>query len=438
MKKLSNHLLATAVATLFVTPVAFATNGTNMTGVGAQSVAMGGTGVAAYYGAENVIINPAMIGKGKGTEFAFGGTLFKPSVKNDGLGGGGNLATSDGDTYMIPAISLSSRINDSLSFGLGMYGTSGMGVDYKGAVPGVHSSGMLLDAQSTLQIMRIVPTIAYNTAHAGIGASAIIQYGALDVNYNMGPMLPPGANGNVGSGMSSDLGMGFSLGGYYDLTKNFTVAAAYTSAINMKYKNQLSTASAPFVGMGTIAQPFGDDLEQPAEIKLGAAYTIGAITLTGDFKQIRWGDAKGYKDFGWDDQNVISLGLKYTGKNYWVGVGYNKADNPIKKFNGTPASFSPADMGAASAGSTMNMFNNIFFPAITEQHFSIGGGYDITKNVTIEGAIMYAPEVSSTVDTTMLSTGLAINSGAPMGIYPSDNTTKHSQMAYTIQAKYKF
>lgn len=428
MKKMTQNLLATAVATLFIAPAAFATNGTNMTGVGAQSVAMGGTGVAAYYGAENVIVNPALIGKGQGTEFAFGGTLFKPNVNNNGLGGGADT-TSSGDTYVIPSISLSSRINNNLSFGIGMYGTSGMGVDY-GNEKAANKAG-LFQAMTSLQIMRIVPTIAYNTANAGIGFSPIIQYGALDINY-----VTPQNFGNqrVGAGMASDLGFGFSLGGYYDISKQFTVAAAYTSAIDMKYRDQLSTASGPFVNSaqnpnGPLSQPFGDKLEQPAEIKVGAAYTMGNIMLTGDFKQIRWGDAKGYKDFGWEDQNVIALGLKYSGKGYWVGAGFNKADNPIKKFAGTPsAAVSQQDAGV---GSTKNMFNNIFFPATTEQHFSLGGGYDLTKNVSLEGAIMYAPEVSSTVDTTMLTS-------SQQGLNPSTNTTKHSQMAYTIQAKYKF
>lgn len=409
MKKLSQHLLAASVAVLFAAP-AMATNGTNMTGVGAQSVAMGGTGVAAYYGSENVIINPALIGKGQGTEFAFGGTLFKPDVSNSGMDNTNH--SSDGDTYMIPAISLSSRINDNLSFGLGMYGTSGMGVDYR-------DTPMMLNAQSNLQIMRVVPTVAYNTANMGVGASAIIQYGALDIHYDDGGMM-------AGSGVSSDLGMGFALGAYYDLTKNFTVAAAYTSAINMKYKGQLSTASIPFGpnGAGMIAQPFGDDLEQPAEVKLGAAYTFGPYTVTGDFKQIRWGEAKGFKDFGWEDQNVISLGLKYAGNNYWLGVGYNKADNPIKKYNVNGA-MAAGDMAGAMKGATLNMFNNMFFPAITEQHFSFGAGYDFTKHFTLEGAVMIAPEETRTV--TIMGQG-----------GPQDNTTKHSQTAYTIQAKYKF
>jgi long-chain fatty acid transport protein len=233
----------------------------------------------------------------------------------------------------------------------------------------------------------------------------------LDINYNQNP----GA-GNVGSGVSSDLGYGFSLGGYYDATKQLTLGATYTSSINGKYKNQLSTASTPFVNAGAgFPAAFGDDLEQPSEIKVGAAYTMGNIMLTGDLKQVRWSEAKGYKDFGWQDQNVIALGAKYSGSGYWLGAGFNKADNPIKEQNGN-----------TYAGAVANMFNNVFFPATTDKHFSIGGGYDLTKAVSIDGSIMYAPEVTTSVNTA------GVTGGA------STNTTSHSQMAYTVSARYKF
>jgi long-chain fatty acid transport protein len=203
-----------------------------MTGVSAVSSALGGTGTAAYFGAANVIINPAMIGKSEGTIVGFGGTLFKPSVSNDGLMGDGvNKANSSADTFVIPSVSITSRINESLTFGIGMYGTSGMGVNYKNAT-GNSPTSTLLNAQSTLQIMRFVPTIAYNSSNFGIGFSPIIQYGALDINYNNGLAA---TNPSVGSGMSSDLGYGFTLGGYYDVTKQLTLGAAYTSSIDMKY-----------------------------------------------------------------------------------------------------------------------------------------------------------------------------------------------------------
>ena len=170
--KNNQQLLAIAIASVLSMP-AFATNGTNMTGVSAPAVALGGTGTAAYFGPSNVIVNPAMIGKGEGTSFGFGGTLFKPSVSNDGLrGNGGSQATSSADTFVIPSISLTSRIDENWSFGIGMYGTSGMGVNYKNASG---AAGNLISAQSQLQIMRIVPTIAYNKDNYGVGFSPVSQ-----------------------------------------------------------------------------------------------------------------------------------------------------------------------------------------------------------------------------------------------------------------------
>lgn len=428
MKTLSKNLMATAIATLFIAPAAFATNGTNMTGISAPAVALGGTGAAAYFGPSNTHTNPALLGKSEGTIFGFGGTVFKPNVSNNGLGGslaGAPQTDSDANMFLIPSVAVSSRINNNWVFGIGMYGTSGMGVDYSES-----SSTGLFKAQSSLQIMRITPSISYNSSNYGIGFSPIIQYGALDINYVMDTDNNP-MNGftnpvTQGSGMKSDLGYGFTLGGYYDLTKQFTLGATYTSAISMKYKGQLSGASGPFAamnlggGLTALSSPFADTLEQPAEIKVGAAYTFGRYMLTGDLKQIRWGDAKGYKDFGWEDQNVIALGLKYSGNGYWLGAGYNKADNPIKA-----KSVSMGTQAGADA-STVNMFNNIFFPATTEQHFSVGGGYDITKNVSVDGAMMFAPEVTTTVNTSMLTPA------------QSTNTTKHSQTSYTFSVKYKF
>ena len=394
MKKTKLALAITASA--FIASPALATNGTNMVGLGAQSAATGGTGVAAYYGAENVIVNPGLIGKAQGTEFSFGGTVFMPNVTNDAKGNGEK--TSKADLNVIPSVSLASRINDQLTFGIGMYGTSGMGVDYSGSANHMH-------AQSNMQIMRFAPTLAFNQANFGVGISPIIQYGSLDLSYNMGT-----AEKDIGKGMASDLGFGYSIGGYYDLQNNITIGATYTSAIEMKYDGQLSTASGPF------PVTFGDKLQQPAELKIGAAYTMGSMMYTADFKQIAWGSATGYKDYGWEDQNVIALGAKYSANKYWAGLGLNHGNNPIKEQ-------APDSTGA---GVTLNMFNNLFFPATTETHITLGGGYNLTKHVSLDAAIVYAPETKTTVKVSDGGTGTL------------DDTTKHSQMGYTFSARYNF
>jgi long-chain fatty acid transport protein len=236
--------------------------------------------------------------------------------------------------------------------------------------------------------------------------------------------------------MASDLGMGYTIGGYYDVNKDFTLGASYVSAIDMKYDGQLSGASAPFVNPAAgMPSAFGDTLAQPAEIKVGAAYTFGNYLVTGDVKRVQWSDAKGYTDFGWDDQTVLALGLKYSGKGYWVGVGYNKADNPIKTQSANMAT------GGTYPGAVTNMFNNMFFPATTEQHFTFGGGYELTKSTSLDLAVAYTPEIKTTVDTSAITQGMAMAGGADMATAmgaTSSNTTNHSQVSYTMSVKYKF
>lgn len=397
MKKTKIALAITAA--VMVSQPVLATNGDNLIGLGAQARALGGTGAAAFFGSENALANPALIGKMQGTEFAIGGTLFKPDVTAE-IEAFGAKQTSDADTNIIPEVSMATRINENLVFGLGIFGSAGMGVDYR-------DTDMLYKGYSNLQIMKFAPTLAYNETNWGVGFAPVIQYGSLDINFvdpAAGSPQQGTVNGGFGNGMSTDLGYGFNLGGYFDITPELTIGLAYQSAIAMKYKDQISGAAAEF--QLTLA----DDLEQPAELKIGAAYTMGSMMYTADFKQIAWGQAKGYKDFDWQDQNVFALGAKYSGKGYWAGIGFNYAEDPI-------------DTGTDQR---IDLFNNLFFPGIVESHFTFGGGYELTNRMTLEGAVVYAPEVSKSVD---IST---------IGGAGAEHTVKHSQMGYTVSLRMNF
>ena len=194
----------------------------------------------------------------------------------------------------------------------------------------------------------------------------------------------------------------------------------------------MSVASAPFTQAmgGPLVSAFSDKLEQPAELKVGIAYTMDNIMLTADAKQIKWSDAEGYKDFNWEDQNVFALGAKYSGNGYWLGAGYNYSSDPIKKISDIKAPSSPSEALQAGANQVVNMFNNHFFPGIVESHITFGGGYSLTKNTTLEGAVVYAPEVEKTVNTGYVS-------GTP--VYNStSHTVKHSQLGYTVSLKMNF
>jgi len=398
--------LALAILTAAFASSAMATNGDNMISTGANETAMGGAGVAGIHGAEGILTNPASTGNVKGTEFNIGGTVFMPTIKNSTESFPQELE-SDGDLYVIPAVSTARRINDNLTFGLGMWGTSGLGVDYSNAAAG----GLLstLDASSNLQLLKFAPSLTYNQDNFAVGFAPVLQYGSLDIHHDQTAL----GGGAVGAGTSADLGLGFTLGATFK-SDDFTFGIAYDSAIDMEYEDQITTQLASFSNFGVTS--FTDDhLEQPAQLKLGAAYQMDNITFAADFKKVKWGSAKGYEQFGWEDQNVIALGARYNADNYWLSVGYNRGSSPVKEQDST-----------TSDGAAKNFFNLGFFPATAEQHFTLGGGYSVTKNLSVDSAIVYSPETEETFETTAF--------GSQFG----DVTTKHSELGYTVQMSYKF
>jgi long-chain fatty acid transport protein len=155
-------------------------------------------------------------------------------------------------------------------------------------------------------------------------------------------------------------------------------------------------------------------------MKLGVAYTVNDnLTVTADYKTIQWGSAAGYKDFNWKDQNIFALGAKYSANGYWLGLGYNHANDPIESLPDT-----------TYRNAAVNIFNNMFFPAIVTNSYTFGGGYDISKELAVEGAAVITPEVKKTV---------AISSVmAAMGSPVTTNTTTHSQQAFEVSLRYKF
>lgn len=411
--KINKIVVSLFTAGLMASPFANATNGDHMMAAGSQNSALGGTGVAHFVGAESAFANPAMLGKSKGAEVTGGFVLFKPTVTNTGMPGGA-AQTSTADTSYIPDVSYSSRSSDSLTYGVAMGGIAGMGVDYTGANPATH-----VKAKSALSILRVVPTIAYNDNDYGLGFSPIFQYGSLMLSYNNGAAY------NAAENADTDTGFGFNFGGYYNVTGDLTLAVAYQSAIKMQYGTQISGAGtgfglcSPAGGPCTGLPTFGDDLTQPAEMRVGVSSTMDNITVTADYKLIKWGSAAGYKDFNWEDQTVIALGAKYDADGYWLGLGYNHANDPIGGLASSGAA--PADYRK----SAINFFNNMFFPAVVKSSYTFGGGYGLSTALDIEASVVITPEVTKTVDVPHFG-------GA------GTNTSTHSQKAYSVSLRYKF
>jgi len=408
---------------LVATTALFATNGDNLISVGTKARGMGGAGIGISHCAESTLQNPALITCTKGTSISFGGTIFMPDVS--AKMGQAPYKDSDADLSVIPGVAISHKIDDNWYVGIGMWGTAGMGVDYRDAkqVPGQDSGNMHM--VTNLQLMQFGLSLAYTQSNFGIAVTPIVQYGSLDINYQ------DMQGKNVGDGVAQDLGYGANLGAYYDFSNGFKMGAVYKTKIDMEYKHQLSRATQPFVDAGIFPQAMGDHLEQPAQAGVGISYEYLNNTFAFDYKQIYWSDAKGYKEFGWDDQDMIALGYQYKQDGWSFRLGYNHADNPIKEKQSGPAQIAPGQYQYAG-GNALNLFNLLGFPATVEDHYTIGGGYDISKNFSVDFAYVYAPQTKTTMKTIV---GMNPQTGE---LYTGDSTVKHSQTGLSVALSYRF
>ncbi|NPA28471.1 MAG: aromatic hydrocarbon degradation protein [Epsilonproteobacteria bacterium] len=380
----------------------YATNGDILIGVGAKTRGMGGAGIAFSHGAESTLTNPALITKVPQTQISFGGTIFMPTIKSD-IGPTGNPKESDADISVIPEVSIASKIGSRVYLGVGMWGTAGMGTDFR-------DESSLMNMETTLQLMQFAVPLAYKVNGFSIGVAPILQYGSLDIYYQH----PNPQIGVVSSGQSQDFGVGVSIGATYDFHNGLMVGAVYKSKIEMEYDRVLTTATAPFQAIPNFPA-ISDILEQPAEAGVGVSYSFGAHSIAVDFKRIFWSDAKGYREFGWDDQDVYAVGYQYSASNWDIRVGFNHGSNPVTIFDGA------TDMAAAA----LNMFNLLGFPATAKNHITFGGTYRANSNFSTDIALVYALNSKTSADISALGIAQEIKN-------------EHKEFGVTIQFNYNF
>jgi long-chain fatty acid transport protein len=362
-------VLVMAGAGFFATD-AQATNGDNLISIGPISRAMGGVGIAAPQDAISAVFsNPAAMCFGPycpGSEFNFAGTLFMPKAKTrftiPGYGFDTGKLSSDSDLFAIPAIGISSPINQNLRFGIAAYGVSGLGVDYR-------DDDFVF---TNLQIMKFAPNLAYLvTPNFSVGGALHINYGALD----------------LGDGTSAGFGFGGQLGAIYK-TGPFSFGATYITPQKIKHKN-----------VANFDAPFGDTslddlkLESPQTVGFGIAYEpmINVFLIETNAKWLNWSDADGYKDFEWRDQWVFNIGAQYkpTPK-VALRAGYNYGRNPVKTHSWSDLDGPVTVQGKSVPRTNYEVLRIAGFPAIVESHITTGIGYQLTKSVSVDLAYMHA------------------------------------------------
>lgn len=377
-KRYLKHVMVLALALAVTTP-AWATNGTNLIGVGPTARGMGGVGVAAPQDAISAIFaNPAGMCFGvycPGSEVVFGGTIFAPTVKstvkNPFLGT--FSAESEMKPFIVPAVGIAAPLSPKVRFGIGAYGVSGMGVDYKNK-PAAYGN-----LYTKLEVMKFAPNFAYQVSdNFSVGASISVDYQNLD----------------LGEGSAHDYAYGAQLGLIYKIGM-FSLGASYTTPQSVTHKNVTTFASgnaAANPNYGGVQQYFDLKLESPPIYAGGIAFQPSdKLLVEFDIKYLPWADSTGYQDFDWENQWVYAIGAQYKMTSaIALRAGFNYAKNPVKEHGGFNAGSNVNVQGALVPAPLYEQFRIIGFPAVVEQHMTLGIGYSLTDNVIIDLSLMHA------------------------------------------------
>jgi len=405
--------LAVVAALALGTTSVFATNGTNLIGYGAKSRAMGGTAISNFNGAESAFANPALISVGTNkTDATIGATILMPDVTfesdanaNGNMTRANNGATSDNSTAgngMIPSVAVINKIDNTFAWGLALYGVGGMGVDYREASD--TTAVGLNNINDNLMLMRMSIPLAYTISGFSIGVAPVIEYGSLAMN----------------NGVTTDIATGYEIGAAYSIS-DFSFGLDYKSAVTHNFKNTFNSTISAVSGQ-LDATNIQSKLDTPSVLGLGISYKIGASTIAIDYKKIAYGSAKGFEDFGWEDQSVYAIGYEFTTKSWALRAGYNHASSPL-----------PTDITGTNVGN-MTSFGQVTgsfmqFPAVTESHITFGGSYNFSKVLSVDLAYMIASG-SATASTPDFSA----NQGFPSG----EITTTNNQTAASFALNYAY
>ncbi len=395
-------------ALLMLTTDVFATNGMRMIGFGPIQRSMGGVSVGTALDAASLLTNPAGMTDLK-ARIDFGASYFSPAVEYKATGAAPGVMVSDGVTVEsdkgaspVPAFGLIAPISEKITFGIGAYGISGMGVDYE---QNLYQSIL----STSYSQMRFAPGIAYKISNMiSVGAVVNIMYATMEFSA---------ATNGTAAGFPADQqehmgAASFGYGGTVGITvkpiEMVKVGLAYeTKSVFQDFKFNTDTGR--------------DKLEfnQPQNITFGiAVMPVDGLILAADVQWIQWSDTNGENlpeytentgamawNLNWDDQIVYKLGLQYSiNPIIDVRAGFNYGKMPLDE---------------------NRAFENIAFPAIAEYHYTAGFGVHFNNNLALNVGGMFSPEAK-------------ISGSNAAGQFIAEYETSMSQYSFDVGIAYTF
>jgi long-chain fatty acid transport protein len=373
---------------------AYTTNGLNMIGFGAESVAMGGADIAVARDTSAMNTNPAGIARIPGSALdGYAAIAYPLSVAHRDRFGN-DVEVSNRWAYLGGG-GFTRRLGDGpVTAGIGFFAQGGAGNVYKNVVT---AFGTTDEMSSLFRIGKVTPSVAYRFGESlSLGVSLQVVYADIRQKvFSETSFLDPAdpARPFFGSEVKEMNGFGFGakLGALYKVNDRVTLGAVYTSKMNLAMRDGTVVANLSAAGMGKVtyrdARISGMALPQ----EVGAGIAVRPVRPLLVAVKVAWIDWSGAlksstlraanpddpgapptlalpSTLRWRDQYVFAIGIAYDlTEKAILRAGYNYGRNPIPAKSLNP-----------------------LLAAITEHHATIGAGYAFSPKWQVSTAVEYS------------------------------------------------
>jgi long-chain fatty acid transport protein len=422
------NALACAISIAIAIPsTASATNGIYLIGYGSKSRAMGGVGIGYAQDAIGFHQNPAAINDVKVSTMRVDADIqyFKPirsatMPDNRPPPNAGNPVEyrSGSNQYLIPALAGMYKFNRSLTIGFSFVGAGGGGTRYTRLAPnGFNFFNPVgrTDVTDTLGVNYFNAQMSIGAAYKisrkqSLGFAVVGSFSRFNA-YGLGVFKPFSEDQENLSNRGNDynIGGGLKAGWKWNPTKWLGIGLAGQTKL-------VHTAFDKYAGLF----PDQGQMDLPAQYGWGLALKpTRNFVIAFDMQRVLYSEVEAIGNpienlsrddgflgasngagFGWNDQTVYKLGMKYTVNSKWdLSIGANYGDSPMP-------------------GSQL-LFSAVA-PAVTEWHASLGIAYRPSPNV--EWSFDYVHAFHNT------EKGVANSGGQFDQFFPNDTATGPGDM----------
>ena len=385
--------LSFSCSILFTTN-AFASNGFNGIGFGAESIGLGGADIAIAHDTSSLNTNPAGLAEIKQQWLdIYAAAVYGIDVQHrDNFG---NDKEVDDRFVPVATLGYAHRLKDTrITFGVGAFAQGGTGYEYSNLNT---AFGTRDDLTTQFRVAKVSGGVAYqinDALQAGFSVSAI--YSDLEQKFFPETSFFNGQPENAFFGFRlkdvDGITYGYKIGVKYKVDNRQSIGFAFTPESDLKLNGGRLISNQSSIGLGkvTYRNAAVEGIKLPQEVGIGYAFEITPqLLFAAKLNWLDWSSAmkKSTLTFknpqnpaaapsvsesaknDWRDQYVAAIGFAYQSSHQTVyRLGYNYGRNPIP-----------------------NKHLNPLFATIMTQHFTAGFGKQITQGWHVDLGIEYSP-----------------------------------------------